>query len=74
MDSAIESDGIGEGLVCEIASLEVAPGDLDVVEFRGSHPTVSQGSCSARAAPSCLADMNGTIIQHDDDRLGTGPG
>ncbi|MBM3522913.1 MAG: hypothetical protein FJX57_08150 [Alphaproteobacteria bacterium] len=49
VDRAIELiDGL-EGLVGEVAALEVAPGTLDVVELRGylgSHSTVIQDRCS----------------------------
>ena len=35
MDSLVEDVWIGEGLVSEMAGFQIAPNDLDVVEFRG---------------------------------------
>ena len=36
MDSLVEDVWIGEGLVSEMAGFQIAPNDLDVVEFRGA--------------------------------------
>jgi hypothetical protein len=35
MDGAVEMIGVGEGLMGKEVALEVAPGSLDVVQFRG---------------------------------------
>ena len=45
VDCAVEGVGISEGLMGQMARLEIVPDNLDVVEFGcvfGSHSTVSQ--------------------------------
>jgi hypothetical protein len=72
LDGAIKSLGVDEGLVGEMMGLEIAPDNLDVVEFGSvfgqpfdSEPMGAGGERRGRG----FAHMDRPVIEHDDDRL-----
>ena len=72
MDGVIESVHFGEGFMGEIEGFEVMPDHFDVVEFGrifrqpfDGEPVVAD--CQRR--PRRLADVDRTVVEHDDDGL-----
>ncbi len=63
MDSAVEMIDIGEGLMREEVAFQIAPGPLDVVEFRGvfRQPSMVSQSRAARAAREALLVWMGRL-------------
>src|SRR5712692_1019758 len=69
MDSAVEMIGVGEGLVSEEMALEVTPGSLDVVQFRGifRQPYDLEPGPRRQGGPRSRAGMDRAIIEDEDD-------
>jgi hypothetical protein len=63
MDNAVEMIGVGEGLVSEEVALEVTPGSLDVVQFRGvfRQPFDLEPGPRRQGGPGSLAGMDRAI-------------
>src|SRR6202795_1486644 len=69
MDSAVEMIDIGEGLMREEVTFQIAPGSLDVVEF-GSvfrQPFDGQPIARGKCGPRGLAGMDRAVVEHEDD-------
>ena len=72
MDDFVEDVWISERLVGEMMSLEVAPDDLDVVEFGRVFRQPFDGEPMGALGKRCrcrLADMDGSVVEHNDDWL-----
>ena len=71
MDSAVEMIDIGEGLMREEVAFQIAPGTLDVVEFRGifRQPFDGQPIARGKRGPRGFADMDRAIVENKDDGL-----
>src|SRR5580765_7311917 len=71
MDSAVEMIDIGEGLMREEVAFQIAPGALDVVEFRSvfRQPFDGQPIARCKRGPRGLAGMDRAIVENKDDGL-----
>src|ERR1700676_5064890 len=69
MDGAVEMIGVGEGLVSKKVTLQITPGSLDVVEFRGVfwQPFDDEPGPRRQSGLGSLAGMDGAIIEDKDD-------
>jgi hypothetical protein len=69
MDSAVEMIDIGEGLMREEMAFQIAPGSLDVVQFRSVFRQPFDGQPIARSKRGArgLADMDGTVVEYEED-------
>jgi hypothetical protein len=72
VDRVVKDIRIGEGLVSEVAGFQIAPDDLDVVEFRrvfwqplDGEPVGAFGERGKRR----LAQMDRAVVEYEDDRL-----
>jgi hypothetical protein len=71
MDSAVEMIDIGEGLMREEVAFQIAPGSLDVVQFRSvfrqpfNGQPIPHGERSLRG----FAGMDRAIVENKDDGL-----
>src|ERR1700687_2710953 len=71
MDSAVEMIDIGEGLMREEVSFQIAPGPLDVVQFRSVFRQPFDGQPSPRGERGLrgFAGMDRAIVENKDDGL-----
>ena len=71
MDSAVEMIDIGEGLMGEEVPFQIAPGSLDVVEFRGVFRQPFDGQPIARGKRGArgFAGMDRAVVENKDDGL-----
>src|SRR5712691_40594 len=71
MDGAVEMIDIGEGLMREEVAFQIAPGSLDVVEFRGVFRQPFDGQPIARRKRGArgLADMDRAMVENKDNGL-----
>ena len=71
MDSPVEMIGVGEGLMREEVSFQIAPGSLDVVQFRGvfRQPFDGQPIARGKRGPRSLAGMDRAVVENKDDGL-----
>jgi O-acetylhomoserine (thiol)-lyase len=72
VDGAVEGLGIGESLVGEMMRFEVAPYNLDVIEFRPLFGQPFDGEpmgAGGQRRPRRLAHMDRSVVEHDDDGL-----
>src|ERR1700694_1243939 len=69
MDGAVEMIDIGEGLMREEVPFQIAPGSLDVVQFRGVFRQPFDGQPIARSKRGArgLAVMDGAVVEPRDD-------
>ena len=78
VDCLFECVGVGEGLVGEVMRLEIAPGALDVVEFRRVFGQPLDGEPMGAGGEGCereFAGMDRTVVldQHDGREGLSGP-
>ena len=71
MDSAVEMIDIGEGLMREEMAFQIAPGSLDVVQFRGvfRQPFDGQPIPHGEGSLRGFAGMDRAIVENKDDGL-----
>src|SRR5713101_2540699 len=71
MDSAVEMIDIGEGLMREELAFQIAPGSLDVVQFRGvfRQPFDGQPIPHGEGSLRGFAGMDRAIVENKDDGL-----
>jgi hypothetical protein len=71
VDGAIEMIDVAEGLMGEEVALQIAPGSLDVVQFRGifRQPFDRQPSLRSERGAGGFAGVDRAIIEHQDDRF-----
>src|ERR1700686_2497814 len=71
MDSAVEMIDIGEGLMREEVAFQIAPGSLDVVQFRSVFRQPFDGQPIAHGERSLrgFAGMDRAVVEHEDDGL-----
>ena len=77
VDFAVAGFGIGKCLMGQIMRLEIAPDNLDVIEFRrvlGSHSTVSQCLRASSAARAILLTWIGPLSSTSTTGFVTRPG
>ena len=69
LNSAVEVIGIAKSLVGEEVLLEIAPGVFDSVQFRGvlRQPFDRQPRSDLQGGPRCLAAMDGTVVDDEND-------
>ena len=69
MNSAVEMIGVGEGLMREEVAFQVAPGSLDVIQFRGIfwEPLDGQPRPHGEGSLGGLAGMDRTVVEDEDD-------
>ena len=75
VNGAIEMIEIGDGLVREKVTLQVAPGSLDVIQLRSifRQPFDGQPRARGQGRPRGFAGMDWAIVKNEGDRL-LGPG
>src|SRR5216683_3329581 len=71
MDGLVEMIDIDEGLMRKEVAFQIAPGSLDVVQFRGvfRQPFNGQPIPVSERGPRGLAGMDGAIVENKDDRF-----
>ena len=71
MDSAVEMIDVGEGLMREEVAFQIAPGSLDVVQFRSVFRQPFDGQPIAHGERSLrgLAGMDRAVVENQDDGL-----
>jgi hypothetical protein len=77
VDGAVEAIDVGEGLMRKVARFQVAPDDLDVVQLGGVFGQPFDGEpvgALGERRPAGLAEVDGTIVEDQDDWLGRRPG
>jgi hypothetical protein len=64
MDSTVEMIGIGEGLMSEEVAFQIAPGSLDVVQFRGifRQPFDGEPISGGQSGPRGFAGMDPPML------------
>ena len=69
MNSTVEMVGVGEGLMREEVAFQVAPGSLDVVQFRGifREPLDGKPRPCGEGSLGGLARMDRTVVENQDD-------
>jgi len=69
MNGTVEMIGVGEGLMSQEVTLQITPGSLNVIQFRGIfwQPLDGEPRPGSEGGLRSFAGMDGTVIENEGD-------